>query len=124
MLRVTKLTDYATVLLNVLADDPDGVCSAAELAERSRLEPPTVSKVLKPLAHAGLVESFRGSAGGYRLVGIDGETTVVQRRCRTGHDMDYYIAGVIGSKTPRQCRRCSEGPSIGRRRQRYGENLP
>ena len=67
MLRVTKLTDYATVLLNVLADDPDGVCSAAELAERSRLELPTVSKVLKPLAHAGLVESFRGSAGGYRL---------------------------------------------------------
>ena len=43
------------------------VSSAAELAERSRLELPTVSKVLKPLAHAGLVESFRGSAGGYRL---------------------------------------------------------
>ena len=38
---------------------------------------------------------------GYRLVGIDGETTVVQRRCRIGHDMDHYIAGVIGSKTPR-----------------------
>jgi FeS assembly SUF system regulator len=67
MLRVTKLTDYATVLLTALADDPDGVSSAAELAERTRLELPTVSKVLKPLAQAGLVESFRGSAGGYRL---------------------------------------------------------
>jgi FeS assembly SUF system regulator len=67
MLRVTKLTDYATVLLTALADDPDGVCSAAELAERTGLELPTVSKVLKPLAQAGLVASFRGSAGGYRL---------------------------------------------------------
>jgi FeS assembly SUF system regulator len=67
MLRVTKLTDYATVLLTALADAPGRVLSAAELAERSRLEPPTVSKVLKPLAHAGLVESFRGSNGGYRL---------------------------------------------------------
>lgn len=67
MLRVTKLTDYATVVLAVLADDPARVHSATELAERAGLELPTVSKVLKPLAHAGLVESFRGSNGGYRL---------------------------------------------------------
>ena len=38
-----------------------------ELAERAGLELPTVSKVLKPLAHAGLVEGVRGSSGGYRL---------------------------------------------------------
>ena len=41
--------------------------SAAELAEQSGLEIPTVAKVLKPLAQAGLVEGFRGAAGGYRL---------------------------------------------------------
>jgi FeS assembly SUF system regulator len=67
MLRVTKLTDYATVVLTALAEAPARVLSAAELAERAGLELPTVSKVLKPLAHAGLVESFRGSNGGYRL---------------------------------------------------------
>lgn len=67
MLRVTKLTDYATVVLAALASAPGRVLSAAELAERARLEPPTVAKVLKPLAHAGLVEGFRGAAGGYRL---------------------------------------------------------
>jgi len=67
MLRVTKLTDYATVLLTVLAEAPERVHSATELAERARLELPTVSKVLKPLAQAGLAESFRGSNGGYRL---------------------------------------------------------
>ena len=67
MLRVTKLTDYATVVMTALAVAPERVHSAAELAEHARLELPTVSKVLKPLAHAGLVESFRGSNGGYRL---------------------------------------------------------
>lgn len=67
MLRVTKLTDYATLVLTALADGPEAMLSAAGLAERARLELPTVSKVLKPLAHAGLVEAFRGSAGGYRL---------------------------------------------------------
>jgi FeS assembly SUF system regulator len=67
MLRVTRLTDYATVVLTVLADDAARVHSAAELAERSRVEPATVAKVLKQLAQAGLVDSFRGAAGGYRL---------------------------------------------------------
>jgi FeS assembly SUF system regulator len=67
MLRVTRLTDYASLVLTVLASAPDRVHSAAELAERAHLETPTVSKLLKSLAQAGLVDSFRGSAGGYRL---------------------------------------------------------
>jgi FeS assembly SUF system regulator len=67
MLRITKLTDYATVVLAVLAERPARVHSAAELAEQARLEIPTVSKVLKPLAHAGLVTGFRGATGGYKL---------------------------------------------------------
>ena len=67
MLRVTKLTDYATVVLTVLASEPDTVLSAAGLAERAGLETPTVAKILKPLAQAGLVEGFRGATGGYRL---------------------------------------------------------
>lgn len=67
MLRVTKLTDYATVVMTVLANRPDAVHSAAELAELAHLEAPTVAKLLKPLAAAGLVEGFRGARGGYRL---------------------------------------------------------
>jgi FeS assembly SUF system regulator len=67
MLRVTKLTDYATVVLTALAARPDDVLSAPELAEQAGLEAPTVAKLLKPLAQAGLVEGFRGANGGYRL---------------------------------------------------------
>lgn len=67
MLRVTKLTDYATVVLTALAAQPDAVLSAAGLAEQAGLEAPTVAKLLKPLAQAGLVAGFRGINGGYRL---------------------------------------------------------
>jgi FeS assembly SUF system regulator len=67
MLRVSKLTDYATVVMTVLAAAPDCVHSAQDLAEKVRLEVPTVSKLLKQLAQAQLVESFRGVNGGYRL---------------------------------------------------------
>ncbi len=67
MLRMGKLTDYATVVLASLAHEPTRHRAAAELAERTRLARPTVSKVLKGLQRAGLVISSRGAQGGYRL---------------------------------------------------------
>jgi FeS assembly SUF system regulator len=76
MLRIAKLTDYATVVLAALAERPETHASAAELAARARLEPTTVSKVLKTLAQAGLVESRRGAAGGYRLGRAPAEISV------------------------------------------------
>lgn len=78
MLRVTKLTDYATVVLTALAARPGDVLSAAGLAELAGLEAPTVSKVLKPLAQAGLVEGFRGVNGGYRLARAADAITLVE----------------------------------------------
>ena len=78
MLRVTKLTDYATIVLTALASEPAAVLSAAGLAERAGLEIPTVAKVLKPLAQAGLVEGFRGAAGGYRLARAAGAISLFE----------------------------------------------
>ena len=67
MLRVSKLTDYATVVMTCLAMTGAEVTSAQQLADAARLELPTVSKLLKQLAHAGLVTSRRGVNGGYCL---------------------------------------------------------
>ncbi|MDH5456358.1 MAG: SUF system Fe-S cluster assembly regulator [Gammaproteobacteria bacterium] len=67
MLRISKLTDYGTVLLAHLAEHQVSVCSAADVAQATGVALPTVSKLLKSLARAGLVTSTRGSAGGYRL---------------------------------------------------------
>lgn len=66
MLRISKLTDYAILAMVELTAHRDEVLSAQALAERCGLETPTVSKVLKALVRAGLVESFRGASGGYR----------------------------------------------------------
>ena len=65
MLRISRLTDYATVILASLGDG--GLASAADIAERTRIGLPTVSKLLKALQHAGLVRSVRGARGGYQL---------------------------------------------------------
>lgn len=83
MLRVSKLTDYATVVMTVLAamsdaGRGDGVVSAQDLADRVHLELPTVSKLLKQLAHAGLVDSFRGVNGGYRLARTPRQISVAE----------------------------------------------
>ena len=93
MLRVSKLTDYATVVMTVLAgtSDPsqaESVLSAQDLALRARLELPTVSKLLKQLAHAQLVESFRGVNGGYRLARTPAQISIA--------DIIIAIEGPIG----------------------------
>jgi len=67
MLRISRLTDYATVLLASLASEPQRVQTAASLAEQTRIAAPTVSKLLKQLQRAGLVTSTRGLYGGYQL---------------------------------------------------------
>jgi len=67
MLRISRLTDYATVLLAALAEAPGRVQTAACLAEQTKLALPTVSKLLKQLQRAGLVTSTRGLRGGYQL---------------------------------------------------------
>jgi FeS assembly SUF system regulator len=67
MLRISRLTDYATVLLAALAGEPGRVRTATALADETHIAAPTVSKLLKQLQRAGLVTSTRGLHGGYQL---------------------------------------------------------
>lgn len=67
MLRISKLTDYGTVILATLAAAPERRHTASEVAERTRLGVPTVSKLLKSFHRAGIVTSERGTRGGYQL---------------------------------------------------------
>jgi len=68
MIRLTKQTDYALVLLAVMARESETErWTAGDLAERSGLPAPMVSKILKVLSREGILESHRGSKGGYSL---------------------------------------------------------
>lgn len=69
MLRISKLTDYALVLIAELSSCPTlEPVAATDLAARTELPLPTVAKVLKLLAAGGIVGSARGKSGGYRLL--------------------------------------------------------
>ena len=109
MLRISKLTDYATVILARLAAEPERRFTAAQIAAETHLASPTVSKLLKQLHRQGLVMSTRGAAGGYVLArsaaaitaaqildALDGPVALtecsgssshcgIERTCRVGH---------------------------------------
>ncbi len=69
MIRMSKETDYAIVLLAYFAEDHKGLKqSAREVAMESQLPLPMVRKILKVLAREDLLVSHRGPKGGYTLV--------------------------------------------------------
>ncbi len=78
MIRITRLTDYAIVLMSHLAAAPERVFAAPELAAEAHLPAPMVSKILKQLARAGLLTSHRGIHGGYALSRAAPEITVAE----------------------------------------------
>ena len=78
MLRIGKLTDYAMLILNEMARDPESLISATALADTLSLSTPTVSKILKILAEASLVTSVRGAVGGYKLNKPAAKITLVE----------------------------------------------
>ena len=65
MVRISKLADYAVVVLVRLG--VGSIETAPGIAQATGVPEPTVAKVLKALAGAGLVVSQRGARGGYRL---------------------------------------------------------
>ncbi len=72
MIRLSKLSDYAIVVLTTMARDPANHCGGATfpcglLAQKSGVPEPTVAKLMKLLAKGGVVTSQRGMSGGYGL---------------------------------------------------------
>lgn len=78
MIRLSRLTDYGIVVMSHMAADRSSVVTARFLSERSKLPLPTVSKVLKILSKAKLIESQRGVNGGYQLARLPEQINVVE----------------------------------------------
>ena len=109
MFRLSKITDYGIVILaemaqRSLAAQGEGSSEAArslnarELASHVELPLPVVSKVLKALTRANILESQRGTKGGYSLAREPEELTVAE-----------MIAALDG---PLALTQCSQGPSV------------
>lgn len=67
MFKISKLTDYSTVVLSYIAKAPHQYLTARDITEATHIALPTVSKILKILARAKLLQSHRGVHGGYCL---------------------------------------------------------
>ena len=109
MLRIGKLTDYATVILATLAADRSRLQNASSLAERTHIAAPTVSKLLKQLHRAGLVNSTRGTHGGYQLArdpeaisaasildALEGPVALTECSTGSGHQCDIEHTCSVG----------------------------
>ncbi|HEX7046363.1 MAG TPA: SUF system Fe-S cluster assembly regulator [Gammaproteobacteria bacterium] len=73
MLRLSKMTDYGTVVLAHMARNPQAVHAAADVAQATHVKLPTVSKLLKLMTKGGLLASQRGSHGGYVFARLPAE---------------------------------------------------
>lgn len=67
-MRLTSLADYAVVMMAAAARRPTGArLTATMLAEETGVPIPTAQKLTARLAAAGLLETARGTGGGFRL---------------------------------------------------------
>ena len=67
-MRLSSLADYAVVMLSAAARHAgDTRLNATLLAEGTGVPLPTAQKLVSRLAAAGLLESARGTGGGFRL---------------------------------------------------------
>lgn len=99
MIRITKATDYGILLLSQFARRAEqGVMNAKDLAGTTHVPLPMVGKILKMLAHGGLLESHRGARGGYSL-------------SRSPYDipLTQIITAIEG---PFALTECGEGPGV------------
>jgi FeS assembly SUF system regulator len=92
MIILSKLADYGVIVATHMAMTGERQMTAATLAAETRLPRATVAKVLKTLAHAGIVTGARGAAGGYRLARPANQIALTE-----------VIAAIDGILAPTQC---------------------
>jgi FeS assembly SUF system regulator len=92
MIILSKLADYGVIVASHMAMVPERQMTAAALATETRLPRATVAKVLKTLAHAGIVAGARGATGGYRLARPANEIALTE-----------IISAIDGILAPTQC---------------------
>jgi len=68
-MRLSSLADYAVVMMTAAARHCGGAgrLNATMLAEETGVPLPTAQKLVSRLSAAGLIESARGTGGGFRL---------------------------------------------------------
>ncbi|HHW40988.1 MAG TPA: Rrf2 family transcriptional regulator [Syntrophomonadaceae bacterium] len=75
---IRRNTDYGIRALVHLASSPEKMASAAEIAESQGIPIDFLQKILQRLVRRGIVESHRGSQGGFTLAKDPRQVTVLE----------------------------------------------
>lgn len=114
-MRLSSLTDYAVVLLTAAArrcgQEGGGVArlNATMLAEETGVPLPTAQKLVSRLSAAGLIDSVRGTGGGFHLSRSPADITIadvveavegpiVMTACVDAGDHDCNLSGACRVK--------------------------
>lgn len=88
MLRISKLTDYAIIIMAYIGKNADKTLRTNEIASSTNITTPTVAKLLKKLTKANFLSSVRGAMGGYKLAKSTEEISIA--------DIINCVEGQIG----------------------------
>lgn len=64
------------IMCDLAANDNGGCISLREISQRQRISVKYLEQLMPPLTNAGLIRSYRGNNGGYRLTRAPQEYTV------------------------------------------------
>lgn len=78
MIKVSRLTDYATLIICEMFQSKEKIMSAKSISEITKISETTVIKLLKMLAKKNILVSHRGNAGGYELVKNIDEINIIK----------------------------------------------
>ena len=76
MIKVSRMADYAILLVCKMSNDENKVYSSQELSIITSLKITTISKILTKLTKANVTDSIRGVSGGYKLTMKAGDISV------------------------------------------------
>lgn len=96
MLKLSKRVEYALLAMQDMVRRPEAIVSAKDVAERYSLSQAMVAKVLQQLAREGVVRSYAGVNGGYRLA-LDPLLITIERVI---HIVDGYSGGIVNCQNP------------------------
>ena len=104
-MQLTRGADYAVRVMIQLATPPtDGRVSLPALARATGAPQSFLSKVLQALAHAGLISSRRGQAGGFRIAPRGRAASMLAVIEAIDGDICLNLCVVPGRSCPRKAR--------------------
>ena len=97
-MRLTAMTDYSMRLLMYLGNNPDRLCTIAEIARVHGISEPHLMKITHRLAQAGWIETTRGKNGGMRLARPPAE--IILGAVVRDMENDMAIVACLGGQNP------------------------